>query len=104
MQVGIFLLQKSSGNLRSTAGSLPEYLFQKQGYSGSTIYLISVCSASSDDKGSYTYVEEDSWLYDYERKKILVNSVFDEFIAISYDPADIVKKFMNELGYKTRNT
>jgi len=60
--------------------------------------------AYSDDKGSYTYVEEDSWLYDYERKEILVNSVFDEFIAISYDPTDMVKKFMNELGYKTHNT
>jgi len=49
-------------------------------------------------------VEEDSWLYDYERKEILVNSVFDEFIAISYDSTDMVKKFMNELGYKTHNT
>lgn len=58
----------------------------------------------SEDKDSYRYVKDDSWLYDYKRKEILVNSVFDDFISFSYEPRDAVKTFMDKLGYKAYNT
>lgn len=58
----------------------------------------------SDDKNSYRYVDDDSWLYDYERKEHLVRSVFDDFIAFPYNPRDMVKTFMNALGYEVCNT
>ena len=48
---------------------------------------------------SYRYVEIDSWLFDYERKQVLLSSVFDECLYFQYDPANNVKAFMENIGY-----
>jgi len=53
----------------------------------------------SDDPGSYRYLEADSWLFDYERKKALLAAVFDEVRILDYDADDMVKVFMENLGY-----
>jgi len=53
----------------------------------------------SDDPRSYRYLEPDSWLFDYDRKKTLLATVFDEVIILDYDAGDMVKVFMTALGY-----
>ncbi|MBV7328055.1 hypothetical protein KFU94_07305 [Chloroflexi bacterium TSY] len=58
----------------------------------------------SQDKDSYRYVDRDSWLFDYEGKKKLLSKVFDNLVVFSYDPDDMVGKFMSVLGYSAENT
>jgi len=58
----------------------------------------------SDEPDSYKYLQDDSWLFDYARKKDLLRSVFDEVIILDYDPQDMVKTFFDRLGYATTNT
>lgn len=53
----------------------------------------------SDDPNSYRYLEPDSWLFDYDRKKELLNGVFDGVTILDYDTEDMVKAFMDALGY-----
>ena len=53
----------------------------------------------SDDPKSYRYLEPDSWLFDYDRKRALLEAVFDEVRILDYDAVDMVKVFMEELGY-----
>lgn len=48
---------------------------------------------------SYRYVAEDSWLFDYQRKKDIVESVVENPIYFDYDKNDNVAKFMHEIGY-----
>lgn len=53
----------------------------------------------SDDPKSYRYLEPDSWIFDYERKKALLNAVFEEVLILDYDPDDMVRTFMGSLGF-----
>ena len=53
----------------------------------------------SDDPTSYRYLEPDSWIFDYDRKQALLTEVFDEVLILDYDPSDMVKVFMEALGY-----
>lgn len=56
------------------------------------------------DKNSYRYVSKDSWLFDYERKKQLLRSSFDNHYFYSYCPDDSVKNFMSVIGYPLSGT
>lgn len=53
----------------------------------------------SQDKDSYRYVGEDSWLFNYQRKREILLNVFDESIFLSYSPEDMVGAFMSAIGY-----
>jgi hypothetical protein len=53
----------------------------------------------SNDKDSYRYFGDDSWLFDYDRKKQLLSQVFDDIIYLSYNREDMVRTFMEALGY-----
>ena len=53
----------------------------------------------SQDRDSHRYVERDSWLFDYERKKKLLSKLFDDLIFFAYTPDDMVGKFMSLIGY-----
>jgi len=56
--------------------------------------------ALSDNKDSYRYLEDDSWLFDYDRKIQLLAQVFDEVTIMPYDPTDMVMTFMEKIGHK----
>ncbi len=58
----------------------------------------------SDDKDSYRYVEADSWLFDYKQKKEILSQVFSKTIYFSYSKDDIIKIFMERLGYLVTDT
>jgi len=58
----------------------------------------------SNNPDSYRYLEPDSWLFDYKRKKDLLSEVVDIFTYFKYDPIDNVKKFMETIGHNTANT
>ena len=51
----------------------------------------------SDNPDSYRYLNADSWLFDYDRKKTLLSQVFDTCTYFSYDPNDNVKKFLEAI-------
>ncbi len=51
----------------------------------------------SDNPDSYRYLEPDSWLFDYERKKNLLSRVFDRCTYFPYYPKDNVSKFLEAL-------
>lgn len=53
----------------------------------------------SDQKDSYRYVNDDSWLLDYDRKINLLNSTFDDAIIYKYNREDNIKAFMDQIGY-----
>lgn len=55
--------------------------------------------AFSDEKDSYGYVSDDSWLFDYDRKVELLNSTFDDVTTYAYNREDNVKAFMEHIGY-----
>ena len=61
---------------------------------------ISLCN----DKDSYRCLNVDSWLFDYERKKRLLEQVFDEVITFPYDRFDNVKAFLRQIGYSADNS
>jgi len=63
-----------------------------------TRQLASLDLPLSDDPTSYRYLAPDSWLLDYERKKTLLNAVFDEVRLLDYDAGDMVKVFMESVG------
>ncbi|HZJ81198.1 MAG TPA: hypothetical protein VFC95_00710 [Guyparkeria sp.] len=52
----------------------------------------------SDDPDSYRYVENDSWLFDYDRKKHLLSTVFNKCSYFPYDPEDNVSRFLDVVG------
>lgn len=58
----------------------------------------------SDDPDSYRYVETDSWLFDYDRKKYLLSEVFQGRVYFDYDSTDNVKKFMDIIGHSSEET
>ncbi len=45
------------------------------------------------------YVNPDSWLFDYKQKETLLNQVFDKTIIFPYSKEDMVKTFMEQIGY-----
>ncbi|RBP52956.1 hypothetical protein [Arenicella xantha] len=53
----------------------------------------------SEQLDSYRYVESDSWLFDYERKRALLSIVFDHCVYFQYDSGDNLKVFMQSIGY-----
>ncbi len=54
----------------------------------------------SNEKDSYKYIAEDSWLFNYNRKKQLLQSVFkDKTKYIKYESDCMVNKFISTLGY-----
>ena len=58
----------------------------------------------SDDPDSYRYLEPDSWLFDYERKKELLAGVFDQCTYFDYDATDNVKAFLDAIGCGAADT
>ena len=50
----------------------------------------------SADPDSFRYVEADSWLFDYDRKKDLLSAVFDDVICFAYDAEDNVANFCEQ--------
>ncbi len=67
-----------------------------------TRHLKKIGRQLSRDKGSYRYVEKDSWLFDYDRKKTLLQKVFGKsVIYLDYNEEDMVSEFMNGIGYST---
>ena len=50
------------------------------------------------------YLEPDSWLFDYPRKKELLSEVFDTCTYFSYDQHDNIKKFMQAIHVNTGST
>ncbi len=57
----------------------------------------------SNDADSYRYVRADSWLFDYAQKETILNKVFEETIFFSYNRTDLVKTFMEQIGYSVAN-
>lgn len=53
----------------------------------------------SDDRDSYRYVKDDSWLFDYKQKEKILRQVFEKVIIFPYDKRDMVKTFMKQIGY-----
>jgi len=54
----------------------------------------------SDDPRSTRYLEPDSWLVDYEGKQKLLNAVFEDTLILEYNPQDMVKTFLDAIGYE----
>ncbi len=52
----------------------------------------------SCDPDSYRYVDVDSWLFDYDRKRDILAKVFGKCTYFTYDPNDNIKKFMETIG------
>ncbi|SDP55232.1 hypothetical protein [Ectopseudomonas guguanensis] len=55
--------------------------------------------APSDDPDSYKYLGNDSWLFDYSRKRELLSSTFDNLIYFKYSKNNMVERFMKYVGY-----
>ena len=53
----------------------------------------------STQMDSYRYVDADSWLFDYERKKVLLSCVFDQCLYFQYDVENNLKAFMEHIGH-----
>ena len=58
----------------------------------------------SNNPDSYRYVEPNSWLFDYKKKKDLLSEIFDRCIYFSYDPNDNVKAFMETINFNVVDT
>lgn len=55
----------------------------------------------SNNPDSYRYLKEDSWIFDYKRKKSLLSNVFDKCTYFKYDSIDNVKRFMEIIDHNT---
>ena len=56
--------------------------------------------ALSNNKDSYRYLKEDSWLFNFKRKKSILEEVFEgNTIFFDYNKVDMVSTFMSEIGY-----
>ena len=60
--------------------------------------LIKKGVSRSLDPDSYRYISKDSWLYDYDRKKKLLDAVFDKTVYFEYDSGNNVQSFLRALG------
>lgn len=54
----------------------------------------------SGEKDSYRYIDSDSWLFDYARKKWLLSQVFDNALYFQYDSRDNIAPFLNVIGHR----
>lgn len=53
-----------------------------------------------NDSDSFCYIEPDSWLFNYKRKRFLLQEVFKEnCLFFSYSENVMVEKFLNKIGY-----
>lgn len=50
------------------------------------------------NKDSFSYILDDSWLFDYDRKKKILAEVFDECLYFDYQKEDNIKPFMQLLN------
>ncbi|MCK5855751.1 MAG: hypothetical protein KAG34_01230 [Cocleimonas sp.] len=53
----------------------------------------------SHEEDSYCNIDPTSWLFDYDRKKDILQQVFSKNLTIPYDPEDMVRTFMTSIGY-----
>lgn len=53
----------------------------------------------SSDPDSYRYIERDSWLFNYARKKQLLFESFDSRTYFPYNSEDNVRQFMRSIGF-----
>ena len=54
----------------------------------------------SEDSDSFCYVKPDSWLFDFERKKMLLNHVFyNKTVVFEYKSSGMVKLFLQKAGF-----
>ncbi|MEM8681471.1 MAG: hypothetical protein AAGF97_19160 [Planctomycetota bacterium] len=58
----------------------------------------------SADRDSYRYVDRDSWLFDFDRKRTLLEQTFDRTLTFDYDSEDNVRRFFQVLGYPVQDT
>lgn len=54
---------------------------------------------ASENPDSYRYLDEKSWLFDYDRKKELLSEVFENTLFLDYNPQDMIRTFLESLGY-----
>jgi len=59
---------------------------------------------ASEDRDSYAYFGADSWLFDYERKGKILGQVFDKCIIFPYQKEDIIKVFLEKIGYSAKGS
>jgi len=50
------------------------------------------------NKDSFSYISDDSWLFNYTRKKNILAEVFDECLYFDYQKEDNIKPFMQLLN------
>ncbi|MCB0752807.1 MAG: hypothetical protein KDC52_15155 [Ignavibacteriae bacterium] len=56
----------------------------------------------STNSDSYRYLENDSWLLNYDNKKDMLRSVFkDKVLFLDYNPEDMITDFLYAIGYDT---
>ena len=53
----------------------------------------------SQEEDSYCHIESTSWLFDYDRKKDILQQVFSKNIYIPYNSENMVQTFMAYIGY-----
>lgn len=53
----------------------------------------------SSDPDSYRYLNNDSWLFNYSRKRELLSHAFDNIIYFQYSEEKMVERFMRYIGY-----
>jgi hypothetical protein len=58
----------------------------------------------SEDPDSYRYISNDSWLFDYERKRQLLDAVFDDVKTFDYDKEDNIRAFFSCLNLSMDGT
>jgi len=58
----------------------------------------------SQDNDSYRYIEPTSWLFDYDRKKEILEQVFQTNLFLAYNTEDMIKTFMTSIDYDADTT
>lgn len=53
----------------------------------------------SSDPDSYRYLNNDSWLFDYSRKREILSHAFDNIIYFQYSRDKMVERFMQYIGH-----
>ena len=48
-------------------------------------------------------MKDDSWLFDYKNKESTLRKVFDKAMFFSYSNTNMVKIFMEKIGYSVKN-
>ena len=58
----------------------------------------------STNSDSYRYTEDDSWLFDYPKKRELLANSFENTLFINYTEKHMVERFMRYLGYPVNSS